>query len=366
MDEDEINDVREKKDFRGITFSKFKKSDVRKELLNNMFNGKIESSCYWAAELVCAGHFMDLWEIILLFSNKHIHLGNPKLPIYIDMRFQAFKDIVQNGYIDNEIRMRNNDKIRKLFSEIICVLCLSIKKHSFETIKITEDDYIMTNMTDRLKAKNVFYVQPIFQKDDPKELFIALNELAYHVSNDSKNMVSACYWIEWILEFETRCKKKREKCEGDRRSHSFIHGKYQKDVIWIVWDIFIEESKKKPKLIQKIINASLNLFALRYMPNVKKKRRFLLYHIVSLLTEPINQSIPIIANSNTISRVQEKINMIYRQIKKNEERPATDYLFNNKMGKSNVEKTAEKLDKMRNMTSFIPRSSGSNEDKDNS
>ena len=36
------------------------------------------------------------------------------------------------------------------------------------------------------------------------------------------------------------------------------------------------------------------------------------------------------------------------------------------MGKSNVEKTAEKLDKMRNMTSFIPRSSGSNEDKDNS
>ena len=273
------------------------------------------------------------------------------------MRFQAFKDIVQNGYVDNEIRMRNNEKIRKLFSEIICVLCQSIKKHSFETIKITEDDFMMTSMTDRLKAKNVYYVQPVFQKGDPKELFIGLNELAYHVSNDSKNMVSACYWIEWIMEFVARCKKKKEKCECERRSHSFIQSKYQMDIIWIVWDIFLAESKKKPKLVQKIINASLNLFALRYQPNVKKKRRFLLYHIVSLLTEPINQQIPIISNNTTIMRVQDKINMVYRQIKKNEEKPATDYLFNNKItGKSNIEKTVEKLDKMKNLMSFIPKS----------
>ena len=83
---------------------------------------------------------------------------------------------------------------------------------------------------------------------------------------------------------------------------------------------------------------------------------FLLYYIVSLLTEPVKTNVPIISNTKTIENVQVKINTIYRQIKKNEERPETDYLFNNKMtGRSNIEKTVEKLDKLKNMETFIPR-----------
>ena len=46
------------------------------------------------------------------------------------------KEIIENGYIDNELRLRNNIKIRKLFAEIICILCLSPKKHIVQIIKI--------------------------------------------------------------------------------------------------------------------------------------------------------------------------------------------------------------------------------------
>ena len=76
-----INDSRLPTEFNGITFSKYKKLKVRNNLIENMINNKIEPACYWCCELICAGHFMDVWEIILHYVGKHIHIGNPKIII---------------------------------------------------------------------------------------------------------------------------------------------------------------------------------------------------------------------------------------------------------------------------------------------
>ena len=67
-DNTEINDIRTQPQFRGITFSNFKKPDVRKQFIENMKKGKLEPACYWCAELICAGHFAEVWEIILHYT----------------------------------------------------------------------------------------------------------------------------------------------------------------------------------------------------------------------------------------------------------------------------------------------------------
>lgn len=355
MNENEINDIREKNDFKCITFSKYKKSDVKKELLKCINKNKVEAACNWCGELICAGHYTDLWEVVLLVLSKCIHLGNPLLPIYIEMRFNNFKEIVNNGYVDNELAMRNNKKIRELFCEIVVILCVSNKKPSFEIIKINKaEEFNLGNLSSKFKATNIGFGNKVFKQKDPKELFIPINELSFHL--EKKNLLQSCYWIEWIMEYDGICKKEKSPLIAERRCFAPVSEKNQLDCIWMIWDLLLINSSSK--LITRVLNSLLNLFALRFTSGCKKKRRYILYFAVELITEKVNLNIEMISDCNKklIKNVVSKINTIYKSIKKNEIAPETDYLFNGlKKEKSNLEKTIEKLDTLNNFNSFIPR-----------
>ena len=351
---DEINDIRTFQEFKGISFSKYKKSLVKKELIQSILSSKVETACYWGAELICAGHFKDLWECLIHYMSKYIHIGNPKLPIYLELRFNNFKDIIINGYLNDELQLRNNLKIRQIFAEIILVLCYSKTKHSFETIKIKKtEEFNMTFMASKLKATSIEFGQDCFKKDDPKEIYVAVNEFAYNISKKVNNSVEACYWYEWLLEYENLCKKKKEKCEGERRAFAPINEKYQKDIIWILWDILFNEcTKQKNQLKLKLLNALLSLFSIKYTSANKKKYRYLFYFSVTLITENNNLNIDIINDKNKIENIVKRINIVYKDIIKNQVAPETEYLFNGLESKSNLEKTRERLEKMEQLINY--------------
>lgn len=356
MNDCEINDIRGPNEFKGITFSNFKKIEAKKVLLNSLKEGKIEAALNWSAEYICCGAFIDLWDILLNFLGKHIHLGNPKLPIYINLRFNNFKEIIQNGYIGFEINMRNNNKIRKLFAEIISIICLSSKKHAIESININKAvDFDMTNISSKFKAPDVSFGNNIFKKDDPKELFVGINELMFHLSKQSLNSLEACYWMEWILDFETLCKKKKQNCICERRSFVNVEEKFQKSCIWMIWDCFFytQKNRHKCEIIEKILKSLFDLFCIKYTSGVNKKRKYLLYFAISLLTEKFNKNINIIANKESINNIVSKIDLTYKLIKKNEISPQTDYLFNG-LKKNSQEKTIEKLEILNKMNNFNP------------
>jgi hypothetical protein len=348
MNPEEINDKRLITEFKGITFSKFKKNDTLKQLLKSITSGAIEEACYWSAELICAGHFVDLWDAIFLIVSDYIHLGNPKLPIYISLRVDNFKDVVHTGYTENLLSMRNNNKIRRLFVEVIVVLCLSKKKHKVESVKIHKDEFDIVNIPSKLKAPNVEFISPYFNSGDPKELFIALNEMTYHLSNKSKNALTACYWFEWIIQFQSMCKKRKDICICARRSFAPVDEKMQMMPIWIIWEIMLDCAKKKSALIFKIVESLLKLFCTKFSAACVKKRKYLIYFGISLLVDPVDLSVSIVSDQEVVNSLASKIGKIYAQVKKNEESPDTDYLFNG-LERSNLEKSIEKIETMNKM-----------------
>ena len=135
--------------------------------------------------------------------------------------------------------------------------------------------------------------------------------------------------------------------------------KIQTDIIWIFWEILLDFSSKKGVLYTKITQSALHLFSIKYSFQMKQKRKYLLYFIISLLSiNIVLEKEEIVVEKQAISVILTKIDKIYIQIKKNEITPKTDYLFNNNLGKNkNFEKTISQLEKMEAFgESFIPRS----------
>lgn len=362
-DANDITDLREPKDFRFISFSEFKKADVKKELLAALHAAKIEPACYWSAELVCAGHFVDLWDLFVQFYATHVHIANPKLAVYLQYRYRHFDDIRSAGFADLELRMRNNAKIRRLFCEIVCVLCDAKRKHCFSDVKVRADDYDLTHMADnKLKATGMHFAESVFLEQDSKELFIAVNELAFHLTDESgRNSTDVCFWIEWLAGFDSMCRGRKTPLQCERRVFADVEPKYQMDIVWMVWHVFLHAAATQHDdhpFVQRVVEATLGLFCIDYKPGHFKRRKGLLYFVAELLTAPVPAVVaaaeePIMRDANKVAALTKKIDCVYRQIKRNEHAPNLDYLHSGVGGggaagdkHANLEKTIAQLEIM--------------------
>ena len=185
---------------------------------------------------------------------------------------------------------------------------------------------------------------------------MAINELAFHLSSESKNGLLACYWIEYIMELEESYKYKTK---IERRTFAPVDPIHQMDIIWLIWDTILKQDEKDTiKVKKEILYSLLELYCLKYSKTSFKKRKFILYFAVSLLIEHVDTTIPLISDNykKQMKEIIPKINMIYKQIKQKEEKPNTDYLFLGNEKERNLENTLKKLKAMNDFGDiFIPR-----------
>jgi hypothetical protein len=121
----------------------------------------------------------------------------------------------------------------------------------------------------------------------------------------------------------------------------------QTDPIWMVWDVIFAEVVRR-RINNKIIQALLNLFCIRYNVAAKRKRIYLLYFAVSLLTEPYEVKNDVIQNKDSIEVIKKQIDAIYKEIKKNEVAPLPvvdnmNYMFSGVVGTSESDKKLEMM-----------------------
>ena len=73
----EINDMRDKKEFKSKSFSNYKLTEVRNQLISTIKTDNIIDSFYWLFELFFSGHFnMNMKNILQL---RILQINNEKI-----------------------------------------------------------------------------------------------------------------------------------------------------------------------------------------------------------------------------------------------------------------------------------------------
>ena len=302
-----IEDARDAVFFKKMTFSKYKLSDVKEKLVKSLVESQMEACCYWTTELVCSGNFLLLWEIILFFFAKYVNVANPKLAVYLEIRFNVFKEATLT--CSTELELRNKVVVRQLFAELMCVLCMSPKRLGCDAVKIRKDE--LTNLQSRMKATNVEYARRFFQDNDALDLYTAVNEIAYSLS--SNKVLEACFWIEWFLQYIST-----KKPTPRIASRPYVKGKsLATDPVWILWDVLLSFAAQKNTLCEKIARSTLRLFSLNYSHGVNDRRKFLFYFLILLICEEIKFDSEMIPEKKTIEAIFPKCSLMYRDIRKN-------------------------------------------------
>ena len=74
------------------------------------------------------------------------------------------------------------------------------------------------------------------------------------------------------------------------------------------------EANNRNKGLHKIIKV-IKYVLFKIKPELEKEE-YIIYFAINLLTEPLDNKIPIIKNTQEIENIKSKINIIYKQIKK--------------------------------------------------
>lgn len=325
-----VDTERTEKDLRTCTFSEFKKTDARRELLCAIAQGKFEPACYWCAELVCAGHLLEVWESVILYLGKCVHLSHTTVAPYLQTRMENFRTIVRCKTIETLLEVRNIVEIRRMFGEIMCVLCSVKRRHSFDMVKIRAEDMNVLQIKTHFRATSPEFAAPP-RPGDPAEIFPFMNELAFAVTatqhRGEASQMQACFWLEWIYDYEARCKTSKQPLRCAARTDvggtaesvspmAAIPPKHARDVVWMIWENLLFVARHRSPGLQKIARSLMHLFCLKYGAGTHRRRKLLLYVVIALLCEPVHFETAFLTPTQQaqVQMVKQNVDHIYDQI----------------------------------------------------
>jgi len=319
-----INDTRLTKDFKGITISGYKRTDVTNVFFNSLFNCELENACRWSIELHSTGLIKNIFDKIELLYFKNVNINNPYFFFYYYKKKDYLYKLLKQYPKNNIIFSRNCQEIRNLITELVCIICLTKKNILFENKslpKIKKDFNEPGSIRSKIIAKNTTKIYKYLIGNDPSEVRLALNEIVNILHSFDCNFNKVVYWYLWLKKITSLKLKGKNKTDFSFKCHDFevsgVGDMYKCEWVWGLWKIILDNATKGDKLVNKFIKKIYIEFKKGYNGYSNKNKHYQIILALYLLTTSINWKINVRQQDSALIQAVANINYLYKQVEIN-------------------------------------------------
>jgi hypothetical protein len=238
--------------------------------------------------MLCSGLVHSLWNTFFESAARHIHRGAPNVFLYLVQKYETFSTYETQYSVLNMTNIRNNPDVRNLVCEVAAslALCRKQKPITFPKIKV-EHDFQPLTVQEHLKAPSSSYARHIAVGEDPLDLYVPLNELAYCLRPETKDCIRSLYWTAWILKYVSQKKKEKIEILCAARPNLFVSDMFVRHPIWMIWTVVLDAAKQSPQagLLNPYMDALFKIYCLRWSPAVMKTRNIFLSTAITFVCE---------------------------------------------------------------------------------
>lgn len=315
--------ITEKRECIKFSYNNYKKSSVFSHWQKQLQIQSYEVACHWTTEIDCSGWQEMLWDKIILFSSKYIHLHSPKLPLLIAKNYMEYLEYHKKHALHStkmEVASCNNQKLRSNLCQVVGLLCLCSKGPVYQLSKVNASKINKSEI-----QQNTHPWVAVHRTSGDMDIIVKLISTMFHYL-ETRCSHKTIYWLSVLLEVEKQSKKQKKNINMATRIPT-VNKLYKAetndkdDWIWLVWDSLLEGCRihSKPEVCIRSLHALRYLFARNYVRSKKNSRIHILIHamhIVNTQTLDWTKTIyPSTKSQQLIASACKNINIMYKEIK---------------------------------------------------
>ena len=308
------------------SYSGYKKTSVFSKWQRELQQQQYEQACYWMAEADASGWQDDIWNKLIVFASKQVHVHLPTLPTVLARNYAYYRNYVQTNSAQQITHQpRNCIALRQHMCQAVGLVALSAKGPVYTLPKVDISKVDESKLIVGVHSWLVAHRKP----NDSEVVIRILSTILWNL--DTHNTPDVMYWLSVLLAYDKQQRKNKTPIQmasraplptTDKIRQLSVDPKSTNDWVWLLWLALDTASVhyKRPAACQRALRDLCYLFAFDYKSSKKTTLIPIMIHAMHLVrTDAIDWTSSIYTNAQSktmIIKACTNIDVMYAEVER--------------------------------------------------